>query len=88
MKCSENKIRINHGFNIQSLAVVKARLAGYQHTLKTASYTFLQGYIMQNSMVRGGGMASWGKNKKRKEKRRRITLKKGGKLHLKKGKRP
>ena len=73
MKCSENKIRINHGFNIQSLAVVKARLAGYQHTLKTASYTFLQGYIMQNTMVRGGEWPAGEKIKRGK--------KKGGELH-------
>ena len=38
---------------------------------------------MQNTMVSGGGMVSWekkiklGKNKKGKEKRRKITLKKG-----------
>ena len=41
---------------------------------------------MQNTMVRGGGMASRGKKmKKGKEKRRKITLKKGKealKIHL------
>ena len=45
-------------------------------------------YIMQNTMVRGGLMVSWEKNKNKelrekmkrgKEKRRKITFKKGGK---------
>ena len=52
-------------------------------------------YIMQNTMVRGRGMVSWGKKNKKyelgkkmkrvKEKRRKIKLKKGKKalkMHL------
>ena len=40
---------------------------------------------MQNTLVRGGGMASRGKNEIRERKKRKITLKKGEKalkMHL------